>query len=179
MELDGSYDRLIKREWWSSLPNKFDMWYRIVNTVCNRDITFASDLLHCISGLARQMHSSDMGDYLAGLWSNDLLLGLCWSAPGSDRLPSYQAPSWSWASLSWEKTPYYHWELRYSYGLEVKYGRILEAKCTPRGINAFGPVSDGYVKIRVPINQVLLLRLAGYNWKVEKLDDHHHQQQQQ
>ncbi|KAI4158719.1 MAG: hypothetical protein LQ342_007185 [Letrouitia transgressa] len=179
MELDGSYEGIIKGDWWSSMPNKFEMWYRIVNTVCKRDITFASDLLPCISGLARQMHSSEMGDYLAGLWSNDLLLGLCWNAPAGDRLPLYQAPSWSWASLSWRTTPYYQLELRESYGLKVSYGRILKAKCTPRGTNAFGPVSDGYIKICVPVNQVLLLPLAGYSWKVEKLDNQQQQQQQQ
>ncbi|KAM5359607.1 hypothetical protein ACJZ2D_014328 [Fusarium nematophilum] len=75
-------------------------------------LTKESDWLPALSALARKFHENVPSDaYLAGIWREDALIGLCWEVnvnsertqafmPGA-RLPrrGYRAPTWSWASV--------------------------------------------------------------------------------
>ena len=71
-------------------------------------MTKDTDKLIALSGLAREMYNSiSHRAYLAGLWENDLIESLLWrvkdgkQGDGSHvaRIGSYQAPTWSWASI--------------------------------------------------------------------------------
>lgn len=90
-----------------------DKWYEVVETFTRRNMKFKNDVLPAISGLAQAftpfMDENDV--YVAGLWQNDLKLGLLWTANrfGSLRrvLPAdrvnfdpsqFTGPSWSWIS---------------------------------------------------------------------------------
>lgn len=100
------------RDRWGSGHGKGDH-YHLVEEYTGRNLTVASDKLPAFSGLAERIHSSMGGDYLAGLFTEDLHQGLLWTTePGSDSismkttndgedgtsLKQYRAPSWSWAS---------------------------------------------------------------------------------
>jgi hypothetical protein len=65
-------------------------WYRVIQTYNIRDITYPTDKLPALAGLAKafkeMMKNNSMeneyeeDNYLAGLWSRDLTSGLIWSA---------------------------------------------------------------------------------------------------
>ncbi|PYI04108.1 HET-domain-containing protein [Aspergillus sclerotiicarbonarius CBS 121057] len=93
----------------------YQAWYKIVEDYTCRDLTISSDKLPALSGIART-HGLALGDqYIAGLWVQDLAMGLLWAPryvmnPGGDRYfgererkpltrpEKYRAPSWSWCA---------------------------------------------------------------------------------
>ncbi|KAH9204785.1 heterokaryon incompatibility protein-domain-containing protein, partial [Leptodontidium sp. 2 PMI_412] len=93
--------RLAIEPWrWTVIELK--MWPQIVAEYSARDLTFRKDRLPALSGVARQLHTSNPSmQYLAGLWLDHLPEALLWQGPlGSrDSQPGAQTPSWSWTSL--------------------------------------------------------------------------------
>ncbi|KAH7356858.1 heterokaryon incompatibility protein-domain-containing protein [Rhexocercosporidium sp. MPI-PUGE-AT-0058] len=92
-----------KKAFYKSLRSRdqhalYSLWSRIVNTYASKALTNSSDILPALSGLAKRFQESGAGDYLAGLWREDLPLSLLWEAHGA-RADPYRAPSWSWASI--------------------------------------------------------------------------------
>ena len=93
----------------------FAAWYRIVKQYSRRALTYESDRLPAISGIARSIGSSTGFTYLAGIWAQDPH-GLAWCLDRPDERVTHQCqevedgtenayPSWSWAkmkhSISW------------------------------------------------------------------------------
>ncbi|MCJ1470535.1 hypothetical protein MMC07_009181 [Pseudocyphellaria aurata] len=79
-------------------------WYKMVEDFTKRHLTRESDKFPALSGLVSVFARLTKDRYVAGLWENDLLVGLLWHAsyregPRLQRPPAYRAPSWSWASL--------------------------------------------------------------------------------
>ncbi|KAF4944055.1 hypothetical protein FSARC_14775 [Fusarium sarcochroum] len=131
-------------------PEKFKTWYKLVNEVMQRCIMNPQDTLPCLSGLARHFQEAGAGNYLAGLWYNDLPLGLLWEAAwNSRRVIPYRGPSWSWTSINQYHGPYDTGGGFTDSDTKLKkaYAKILEAKCVPSGEDPLGAVSDGYLKI--------------------------------
>jgi hypothetical protein len=109
-------------------PALYEVWRDLVVRYTSKKLAFDKDRLAALSGVARRAQPVLGSTYLAGLWSGDLLMGLCWfvanrftncdpldlwaslgyhSEDGDDHDPSlsarrpieYRAPSWSWASV--------------------------------------------------------------------------------
>jgi hypothetical protein len=88
----------------------FSNWYSMVESYTTRRLSFQSDRLPAISGLAEAFEqATGITGYAAGLWQQDLLNGLLWSVGGKymrsnlgehpiDRLHP-RSPTWSWASV--------------------------------------------------------------------------------
>jgi hypothetical protein len=78
-------------------------WYRVVQDYCRCGLTFNTDKLIAFAGVAqafRRYYPQDR--YIAGIWSSQLPLALCWSTDNSSityRPDGYIAPTWSWASV--------------------------------------------------------------------------------
>ncbi|RFN48195.1 het-domain-containing protein [Fusarium flagelliforme] len=137
-----------------SFPAKFREWYSLVDQVTYRSLTKSGDLLPCLSGMARQFQDSGAGAYLAGLWLEDLPVGLLWSSsPDRSRAVPYRGPSWSWTSID---------QVTYPYGaspgfanhdntFKKAYVKIIEAKCIPAGKDPLGAVSGGWLKVAAPL----------------------------
>lgn len=93
-------------------------WDAVVELYSLLNLTFTSDKLVAISGLARSITTSDPNDhgdgYLAGLWQSTLPTHLLWTTEKiieqswendievriPERYEQYIAPSWSWASIN-------------------------------------------------------------------------------
>jgi hypothetical protein len=80
-------------------------WIRIVEAYTMLELTFMSDRLIAIAGIAKQfsrgLHNKK---YCAGLWEESLLTGLTWARKDPHRLlvrpsPPSTGPSWSWISV--------------------------------------------------------------------------------
>lgn len=72
---------------------------------CTRGITYESDKLPALSGLAARFSLQNGGTYLVGHWENCFISGLNWQRVGTgfggpcSRLAKWRAPSWSLASI--------------------------------------------------------------------------------
>ena len=150
-QLDGAHQRVLTDDWISgNIVDMVAQWYLFVNEVCTRNITVKSDLLPCLSGLAAQMDATLVGTnrYLAGLWEEDLLMGLTWSHEKPQRrVVPRQAPTWSWASLEGKSPPYRFLRRQWrSMAMKAPHAQIIDAQCVPSGQNAYGSVSHGHIK---------------------------------
>ncbi|KAM0427876.1 hypothetical protein ACHAPT_007335 [Fusarium lateritium] len=84
-------------------------WHDILQWYTKLSITFHSDRLPALSGLAKQVAARRRVRYVAGMWEDSLPLDLLWqrslgSLPNVAKANQPQAtkpPSWSWASSSW------------------------------------------------------------------------------
>jgi hypothetical protein len=83
-------------------PSSFSIhWPSLIEAYSQCNITFLSDRLPALSGVASGFQKSTSDMYLAGLWKNDLHKGLLWiSCKISSPTAEYCAPSWSWASFT-------------------------------------------------------------------------------
>lgn len=58
-----------------------EQWREIVKQYSEKAFTRPWDILPGLAGIARQFHRDhELGDYLPGLWSKDLLRWLCWKS---------------------------------------------------------------------------------------------------
>jgi len=103
---------------WGSTEIVRDKWYKCVTRYAVRQLTFETDRLLALSGIASKFAELLGGadTYRDGFWEVDLLHGLLWSAvhparaePGSVRPGGETSnfPSWSWCSaggrsLAWQ-----------------------------------------------------------------------------
>jgi hypothetical protein len=76
------------------------LWSCIIWDFTRRGITYSTDRLPAILGIAKENYRHQEWTYLAGLWKEDIHMGLLWSTRDAATRPrDYVAPSWSWAAL--------------------------------------------------------------------------------
>lgn len=146
-------------------------WIRIVEWFTLLQLSFESDRLPALSGVAQDLQSDKTGAYLAGLWENFLPGALLWRTVCDAARPTeYRAPSWSWASLEKQSISSQglsftdrtsNTELGENGGDEI-YVKVLDVQCKPVGSNPMGHVRDGYLKISGPTKHYN--RLPEFPW---------------
>jgi hypothetical protein len=131
------------------LTNYRGNWYRLVDNFTNLQLTYQSDRLAALSGLAEKFHGAS-DEYICGLWRSDFLYGLSWcvyhrpDTRKSYRQETYQAPSWSWASVTGEtKSGDYMDASTFEEVLE-----ILNIEYTLATSNPYGSVSNASITVR-------------------------------
>lgn len=118
-------------------------WCEIVERYSDRALTKESDRLVAISSIARELSKILGNNYVAGLWSNDLIPQLLWStSAGRARYEEYIAPSWSWASINWHVTM--HKRKR----TEVQISEVIEVSTQNVADDIFGQVKSGFIRLR-------------------------------
>lgn len=93
--------------------NIFALWKKVVGAYSQTHLTFKSDKVIALSGIAKYMRDLFQDEYVAGMWRRCLESELLWSVDNLqqiDGLPStrsfaYRAPSWSSLSLDGEINP--------------------------------------------------------------------------
>ena len=77
-------------------------WARLVENYSARQLTYASDRLLAIGGIAQEMDCIQLGNYAAGLWQGLIPTNLLWTVDDhphvEEQVNSSNIPSWSWAS---------------------------------------------------------------------------------
>lgn len=129
-----------------------DQWRMIVKSFTSRQLTKGSDKMPAIGGAASAMPQAKTSRYLAGLWSETLLLDLLWqvmpwlilSGQESQSLAYDDSkggpPTWSWASMNWGVV----WSPQKS---PQPVANVLNAQTVVRGVSRFGKVSGGAIEI--------------------------------
>jgi hypothetical protein len=136
-----------------------EAWLTIVKAYTKLDLTYGSDKLIALAGIAEVANRAmklPKTDYLAGIWRSDLLVDLLWrmANAGSRRATTYRAPSWSWASTDGEV--YFHSTQKRERARENLTARLVEAHTSPLD-HPLGSVYDGRLKISGPLVKIKLL----------------------
>jgi hypothetical protein len=134
----GAYTPSYKAEHWKALSpsTKFQdictRWQTMVEEYTKLRLTYPSDLLPGLSGVAKQMESFRKGQYFAGLWEDSLIMDLLWCGEGRSRKAKpRRAPSWSWASV--DSRIYYGSKLEYRPSCRIEKAQIDIATSDPTG----------------------------------------------
>jgi hypothetical protein len=125
--------------------HKYNIWRALVIAYTETDLSWISDTLPAISGLASDFHRAIGGQYLAGLWKEDIIMSLAWSLSIEDKQldTAYTAPSWSWASARNSRP-----SLQRNGKVFYTDVEILVAQVSLAGLDPFGAVTDGYLRIQ-------------------------------
>ncbi|KAK3381113.1 heterokaryon incompatibility protein-domain-containing protein [Podospora didyma] len=133
---------------------KPEIWGKWVEAYSRLALTEPSDRLPALSGLAKffsRQHRDVLGEYLAGIWTGQFPHTLYWFVSSGTKLrprpASYRAPSWSWASVN--NNVVVTTELKL--GPETSLINVLEAACTPKGLDSFGEIIAGHIRISAPM----------------------------
>ena len=160
---------------------RHNVWYDIVEHYTKCELSYKSDILPAISGVATQYQKMTGDKYFAGLWKSDLARGLLWRTPywnsvaklRKSSLPvNYRAPSWSWSSID---ATYINWDLVSDWssidGIDVttelvdesKQGEscyeLLDITTNPADFNKFGAVTGGRLNVEGSILPAYVLDL--------------------
>ncbi|KAJ3481407.1 hypothetical protein NLG97_g7829 [Lecanicillium saksenae] len=74
-------------------------WYRMVCDYGQRTVATPREKLFGMANIARAFRHLLDDEYIAGLWRNSLIEGLCWRPHNCTPLSGTTAPSWSWACV--------------------------------------------------------------------------------
>jgi hypothetical protein len=129
-----------------------DEWRKMVDLYSDRRLTFASDKLPALSGVAKAFADLLGDEYLAGTWSGSMIEDLCWyinSIPESPagvavKADNYRGPSWSWTSVD-DGVEMKNW------GPARNVAIVLDHHIEIAGDNPFGNLKSGWVKIEAPL----------------------------
>lgn len=136
----------------------FTDWYGILMQYTECKLSFPSDKLVAISGVAKDMKErlAELGqdtDYLAGLWRCELPWSLVWNLTGPGTRPSaYRAPSWSWAAVD-GRVNMAQWITRPD---DILLSFLIAAETTPLSGDETGQVLTGSVTLKGPLMTVKL-----------------------
>lgn len=120
-----------------------DIWHEIVALYSGTKLTYSSDKLIALSGVAYAAQLESNGVYCAGLWRADMEEQLCWS-PLMVRRPrpkGYRAPSWSWAAIDGEVS-YQNFSTFMSRDRTLC-TKVMDVQMTLSSTNPFGQVRGG------------------------------------
>jgi hypothetical protein len=157
-------------------PGTFTMdcqqsWHSTVANYSKLALTYGTDKLPALSGLAKQMALITSDDYLAGLWRQTLQTDMLWEVSWDGKRPEkFRAPTWSWASTEGEITfldsegPQKHIQLEQTFQsswelLDVHYSMLTS--------NPYGEVRSA----SLIISGQLLPATLRYNWDFEDDED--------
>ncbi|KUJ13812.1 uncharacterized protein LY89DRAFT_736809 [Mollisia scopiformis] len=126
----------------------FNGWKLIVEHYSRAKLTYPSDKLVAISGLAQKFAEGVKESYYGGIWGGKHLLeSLLWVCQKNNQVYrplEYRAPSWSWASIDSE--------ILYGGARDIgpheTFVRFLSIHTSPKADDLFGQILAGHLSIR-------------------------------
>ncbi|KAF2492957.1 HET-domain-containing protein [Lophium mytilinum] len=141
-------------------------WYSLVFAYSEGALTYPTDKLVAISGIAELVQDRAQTPYLAGLWSSVFVeLGLLWRVRHLEKKqPLYCAPSWSWASVNGrvDLLPYINFgDVKFKAEniiVEMTVNQMLVSSKGENVIDSRGLVDAGLLDVTGPVSEVSLLK---------------------
>lgn len=131
----------------------YEGWYTMIERYSARQFSFDSDRMPALSGLATLAANHKNGHYLAGIWWEDAVYGICWERKRSRHFTKpdcYIAPSWSWASVLGPV----QFPMPSSSSIDLFPLNVVLFKdygIQHSGCNNFGRVDSGWIRIEAPL----------------------------
>jgi hypothetical protein len=128
-----------------------ERWREVIRAYSNTDISFHSDRVIAIAGVAAALGEIFEEEYIIGMWRCKLEGQLLWSvyrrlsdaADKAQRPSTYRAPSWSWLSVeggeislvacSWKMLHFEVLDLSLKHGAQGQMGLVTDGSITLRG----------------------------------------------
>lgn len=134
-----------------------ELWNQVVELYSTCQLSFGSDKLIALGGLAAISHHNFSNDYLAGLWQEYLPFQLLWEVMnpvGIFSPPPYRAPTWSWAAADGQILC--HKTCSYCVSLI----EMVDAHIDLIGPSPYGQIKSGYIEIKCSL---ITARLDRFN----------------
>lgn len=134
-------------------------WHQLVNLYSRGRLSYTSDKLLAVSGLAKQYMVRNRlreSDYVVGLWRPQLPQALLWRADRGKRPAKYRAPTWTWASIEGD--------IMYpenAQGVKETCLEIIDTELKYKA-DSFGQVETAKLKVRGFMARGLLPRTKDY-----------------
>ncbi|KAK0609608.1 heterokaryon incompatibility protein-domain-containing protein [Bombardia bombarda] len=118
-------------------------WHQIVTEYSGLSISYDSDRLPALAGIARQFssaHEGRLGRYVAGMWDLSLVYDMLWYSREGSMLPrrdTFVGPSWSWISATGLVETATACGRVHETDLEVK-----DCRVAIKGLDEFGAVNE-------------------------------------
>jgi hypothetical protein len=169
MGLTGPYpvidsNRIFDERPWGLDTMDFKRWYALVCDYSRRNFTEEMDRLAALSGLAQEVRRRKGWHYVAGMWEEDLDVGLRWEINPHQmkthhRPKAYRSPSWSWASVEGhishhdpDVLPIDPKNPRHFPGAP----KVLQVRAEPAAGDPFGQLRDGILTVHGAVKNALV-----------------------
>jgi hypothetical protein len=127
-------------------------WTKIITRFTSMDLTFQTDRLPALGGIASRYGTQHKLTYAAGLWKENLMEELLWMSDGGfeGRLRPYPlvAPTWSWAStdgkIEFESSQGKIDGQQLSDGIEISIQTVI-----PFGSSIYGQLRSARLSLRI------------------------------
>lgn len=140
-----------------------ELWLGLLNRYSNLDLSYESDILPALSGLAKLWESRGAGKYLAGFWEENILESMMWEPRGArvlQRAMEYRAPSWSPFSLEdadcyhdrRTHIPFHH-TTDYT-KLMTRHAVVVDAGVEVAGADPTGGIKSAFLQLRGRVTRV-------------------------
>jgi len=163
MDLDSFDPKSAKLLYHKSLTStvsedKFSNWQKRVTSYMGKHITFERDRIPALAGLAAQMQDAGAGQYLAGLWRENLPMDLLWEGWTLRRPVPLRAPTWCWTSTegagSYGSIGYIPMgRAKSNYVTRVR-AKVLEVQWEPTNQLINSEIKGGALSLAAPIIEV-------------------------
>ncbi|KAF4971614.1 hypothetical protein FSARC_1613 [Fusarium sarcochroum] len=137
-------------------PNRYAFWDDLVEIYSACALSFPSDKLVALSGIAKHVAEVFPDDYVAGMWRRRLEYNLLWYVDvnsESSRYDTYVAPSWSWASIKGKVVA----KLLSDRNTDLLY-RLDDYKLEYATSDETGAILGGWLRLRGSLRRLKLLR---------------------
>jgi hypothetical protein len=130
-----------------------DYWRDILTKYMRLNLTQVSDILPAISGCARQLSELTGDRYIAGIWKRSFANYLLWHIKDSRKTearPTWNAPTWSWASIATGQELLFFEKLNIDCLKQLLPSSVVDRmECVPKSDrNPFGEIVPGSGAIR-------------------------------
>jgi hypothetical protein len=123
-----------------NMPMK--LWYQVISEYTQLSLSYSSDALPALSGIAKYFAAKIGDEYVAGMWKGTLVSNLLWyfmeepdDVTTSDHVTTpWTAPSWSWASRPFKSSiPRAHF-----LPVTKELAQVKDIVCEPSGADPTG-----------------------------------------
>lgn len=143
--------------------NIHQLWLGLLQQYSTLALSYESDLLPALSGLAKLWQSRGAGKYLAGFWEENILESMMWETTGAkvlQRAKKYRAPSWSPFSL--EDADFYddrRTHIPFSYendysNLVTRHAVVVDAGVEAAGADRTGGIKSAFLHLQGRVTRV-------------------------
>ena len=136
---------------WSSAKDDHvkltDMWLKLTKDYAQLALSKPDDIFPAISGIAKSFGEATGWNYYAGMWKQTMIYCLAWYSFGQNlptRCVPWRAPTFSWASVQFNKKPSFGMDYPEWKDLDVS-ATVMEVVCCPKGDDPTGQLESGYV----------------------------------
>ncbi|KEY73455.1 hypothetical protein S7711_07484 [Stachybotrys chartarum IBT 7711] len=132
-------------------------WDLVLRAYGSRKLSKATDKFPALSGIAKLVGNALGDEYIAGIWSGEVIRGLAWQGLGGKErtVTDYVGPSWSWAGYNGiaASSAFENWEI------------IASAKSWQVDLrnkeDSYGQVKSAWIQIHGPLVQLELSKVSG------------------